>query len=304
MHALTVTSHTDVRHRTLSKRLLRAILAGFAASTIMLLLFVVAYNLARLLSVASVLASATVPRQWLANLTHNRLIDAGLADVYVAAAVYLAGGLLWAALYALVEPRLRGPAWLRGATFALVPALVSLVIVLPMLGGGLFGAALGAGPLPTLGNLLLHVAYGAVLGLVYGPVGDFDASTLHAPAPGQDPALDRLERAYDGQSDRRRAHSGRARRPPPGRCHRRGRARDASAWRVDDGPGAVGGAAWRRAGPVRGSVLWPVQREQRRPTRLTAPTLATESGRHLKSGPVVGPPAPLGIGRWPWWSTL
>ena len=191
MHALTVTSHTDARHRTLSERLSRAILAGFAASVSMLLLFLVAYNLARLLSIALSRspASTALLGQWLANLTHNRLIDAGLSDVYVAASVYLAGGLLWAIVYALVEPRLAGPAWLRGVTFALIPALLSLTVVLPLLGGGMFGVALGAGPLPTIGNLILHVAYGAVLGLVYGPFGDADASTLHAPAAGDDPTL-------------------------------------------------------------------------------------------------------------------
>ncbi len=30
----------------------------------------------------------------------------------------------------------------------------------------------GAGPLPAVGNLILHLMYGAALGLVYGPLGD------------------------------------------------------------------------------------------------------------------------------------
>jgi len=129
------------------------------------------------------------PRLWLINLTHNRLIDAGLSDVYLAAGIYLAGGLLWALLYTLVEPRLPGPAWRRGVLFAMLPALVSLVVVLPLLGGGLFGLSFGAGPLPTIGNVLLHAVYGAILGLFYGPFGDRDASTLQRPLPmGGDPA--------------------------------------------------------------------------------------------------------------------
>lgn len=190
MHAPIVVSQIQMRSRSISERLARAILAGFAASMVMLLLFLVAYNAARVFGILVGRSPAlAVPAQWLANLTHNRLIDAGLSDVYVAAAVYLAGGLLWAAIYALVEPHLSGPAWVRGVSFAMVPALVSLVVVLPMLGGGLFGMALGAGPLPMLGNVILHVAYGAILGLVYGPLGDVDASTLHAPPAGQDPSL-------------------------------------------------------------------------------------------------------------------
>ena len=93
----------------------------------------------------------------------------------------MAGGLLWALIYTLVEPHLSGRAWKRGVTFAMLPALVSLVVVLPLLGGGLVGLSFGAGPLPIIGNILLHVVYGAILGIVYGPFGDLDASTLQRP---------------------------------------------------------------------------------------------------------------------------
>src|SRR6266542_3588652 len=191
MHAPSIEAQIGTHHHTSTARLARAILAGFAATLLMLFLFLVAYNLARLLSIAPSLASpaAETPRRWLENLTHNRLIDAGLADVYVAAGVYLAGGLLWAVVYALVEPRLPGAPWQRGVLFALVPGVLSLIVVLPLLGGGLFGLALGAGPLPTIGNLLLHVAYGAILGIVYGPFGDLDADTLRRPSTDEDSAL-------------------------------------------------------------------------------------------------------------------
>ena len=184
MHAPTLAAESQVRVRAGRDSLARAILAGFAASLTMLLMFLVAYNLARLLSDAPILSApgAEVPRQWLSNLTHNWLIDDGLVDVYLAAGVYLGGGLLWAVIYALVEPRMSGPPWVRGVSFAMLPALISLVVVLPLFGGGLFGLSLGAGPLPTIGNLLLHVVYGAILGVVYGPFGDRDASTLELPA--------------------------------------------------------------------------------------------------------------------------
>ena len=183
MHAPTASIEAQPHARTSTDALSRAILAGFAASLTMLLLFLVAYNLARLLGAAPILTAPGLEPlgQWLANLTHNRLIDAGLADVYLAAGVYMAGGLPWAVLYTLVEPRLTGSPLVRGITFAMIPALVSLVVVLPLLGGGLFGLSLGAGPLPTIGNVLLHVVYGAILGLVCGPFGDLDASTLERP---------------------------------------------------------------------------------------------------------------------------
>jgi len=212
MHAPIVAVEDHAQPHTVVDSLSRAILAGFIASLTMLLLFLVAYNLARLLSAAplptwpaierdslihpgswvtggdpgkaSYLTGAMeTPRLWLVNLTHNRLIDAGLNDVYLAAGIYIAGGLLWAVLYTLAEPHLSGSPAVRGMTFALIPALVSLVVVLPMLGAGPFGLGLGAGPLPAIGNLLLHGVYGAILGVVYGPLGDLDASTLERPGP-------------------------------------------------------------------------------------------------------------------------
>jgi hypothetical protein len=82
------------------------------------------------------------------------------------------GGLLWAIVYARFgAPLLPGPHWWRGLCFGLLPAVVSVVVVLPLLGGGLLGAAIGAGPLPVLGNLLLHALYGSALGVIYGPFG-------------------------------------------------------------------------------------------------------------------------------------
>jgi len=51
--------------------------------------------------------------------------------------------------------------------FALIPWLLSLVVFLPVMGGGVLGMGVGAGPLPILGNLILHLVYGAVLGLSY-----------------------------------------------------------------------------------------------------------------------------------------
>ena len=186
-----------------------AIVAGFAATMVMLLAFVVAFSLARLLSGVPFgelwgselvrrefgrqgVRGADVPlvtipggellRLWLYNLTHNRLIDLISTDLYIAVAIYLAGGLVWAVVYAaLAEPRLTGPAWRRGAVFSIVPGILSVVVFLPLVGAGMLGSALGAGPLPVIGNLLLHLVYGITLGQLYGPFGDRDATTLEGP---------------------------------------------------------------------------------------------------------------------------
>jgi hypothetical protein len=39
----------------------------------------------------------------------------------------------------------------------------------PTVGAGLLGSALAAGPLPVIGNLVLHLVYGALLGDRYAP---------------------------------------------------------------------------------------------------------------------------------------
>lgn len=140
-----------------------ALLAGFAASIAMVLAFGVAFAL------AVVLSPLPLVGEWFRGLTGNALIDVAGPNLYAATAVFFVGGLVWAVLYGLaVEPRLSGPAWRRGVTFALIPYVVSLLVVLPLVGGGILGLGLGAGPLPIVGNLILHVVWGACLGAIYG----------------------------------------------------------------------------------------------------------------------------------------
>ena len=90
------------------------------------------------------------------------------AFVPVASVLFLLAGILWAIAYALwVEPRLRGPDWLKGMAFSLLPTLVTWFVVLPLLGAGPLGLGLGAGLVPAAGELLRHLVYGAALGLAY-----------------------------------------------------------------------------------------------------------------------------------------
>jgi hypothetical protein len=200
-----------------------AILSGFVASIVMLLTFLAAYTLALAASTlpigelwttemrravpifgplerggsvpAGEIPGGALIRLWLYNLTHNRAIEAATVDLFTAVALYLLGGVGWAVLYTRVaEPRLSGPGWLRGVKFSLAPALASLVVLLPLLGAGPFGVALGAGPLPVIGNLLLHLVYGTTLGQLSGPWGALDATTLQPGGGGAAAALLRSER--------------------------------------------------------------------------------------------------------------
>jgi hypothetical protein len=141
-----------------------AILAGFVGT--------IAAGLALLLAYAIAIAlSRALPGQiggWFAALTQNpttRMVNDQLA---LALLLHFGVGIMLGLVYAaFVEPRLEGPGWRRGVLFSLVPWVLSLVLFLPLVGGGLFGLALGAGPLPIIGNLILHLTYGAVLGWVY-----------------------------------------------------------------------------------------------------------------------------------------
>jgi hypothetical protein len=155
-----------VERRTLSSTsVVLALLAGFVASVAMVLGFAVAFVAALLLGRLPI----PVVADWFRGLTSNALIDVAAPNLYAATAVFFLGGMAWALLYGLVfDQRLHGPPIRRGMTFALIPWFVSLIVVMPLVGGGLFGMSLGAGPLPIVGNLILHAVYGSVLGGVWG----------------------------------------------------------------------------------------------------------------------------------------
>jgi hypothetical protein len=89
--------------------------------------------------------------------------------LFVAVPAFLAVGVLWGALYALVVStwfRASWPDWLTGLVFALVPLATSLAVAMPLLGLGFFGVG-ATGPVAVTGELIRHAAYGVLLGLMY-----------------------------------------------------------------------------------------------------------------------------------------
>lgn len=72
-------------------------------------------------------------------------------------------GSILALIYATVGGSLPGSAVVGGAVYSIAPWLMAQIVVIPMMGMGLFsGSAVMAG-----GSLLGHLVYGAVVGAVY-----------------------------------------------------------------------------------------------------------------------------------------
>lgn len=141
-----------------------SLLSGFIATFAMSAALAVAYGVANVAGDQN----GWFLERWLYNLNHNKITDRAGDSVITAIAVNLAVGLLFALVYGRIESRIpakRG--YQRGMLFALPIWLASILIVFPIMNGGVFGVNLHAGPLPVIGNLFLHLVYGAVLGALY-----------------------------------------------------------------------------------------------------------------------------------------
>jgi len=106
--------------------------------------------------------------RWFWALTHNPVIQTTQDAIILAIGSNLLMGLVWAIIYGYDgEPRLNGAGWQKGMLFSLGPFLLSIIAFFPIMDGGIFGRDIHAGPLPIVGNLILHLIYGAVLGGIY-----------------------------------------------------------------------------------------------------------------------------------------
>ena len=126
----------------------RAVLAGLAGTAAMTMLMLLAPTMGMPpMNIPAMLGSVmggNVALGWVAHFMIGTVLALGYA-------AFFAG-------------RLPGAPVLRGAIYSLIPWLMAQLIVMPMMGLGLFsGSVLAAG-----GSLMGHLLFGAVLGLVYG----------------------------------------------------------------------------------------------------------------------------------------
>jgi uncharacterized membrane protein YagU involved in acid resistance len=136
---------------------MRGIVAGLAATSVLLLL---------------ALTKAWIPQLDL-GVVLERIADAalgriGLPAVPFAGVVlhYAIGTLWWGALFGILVPILPGERlWLKGVYYGAVAGLLVMLMVMPLAGAGYFGMQMSL-PAPMV-TLVLHMTYGAVLGIAY-----------------------------------------------------------------------------------------------------------------------------------------
>ncbi len=81
---------------------------------------------------------------------------------------FVNGTIIFPLIYAfLLFQFLPGSPWLKGLTWGVILWLLAQIVVMPMMGGGLFSSQMG-GIMAAIGSLLGHIVYGAALGAIAG----------------------------------------------------------------------------------------------------------------------------------------
>jgi len=149
----------------MNNRYARSIVAGFVATLALSILMIIKGTL-------GMLPQMNVIRM-LAGMAHAHLElppSPGIGWI----AHFLIGTLLWGIGFALLYKVLPGRAAVaKGLSFSVLAWLLMMLIPLPMAGAGLFGLKLG--PMVPVATLVLHLAWGAVLGWTYGKLGPREA---------------------------------------------------------------------------------------------------------------------------------
>ena len=165
--------------RTAIDRLGTALFSGFVATAAMSIAALVAYAAA--LGLGKPVGNLL--QRWCYALVHNDVMTHIHASLLGAVGINLAAGVVWALFFvSIMHDRLTAlPDWVRGVVFTAPLAILSLIVFLPVVGGGFFGARIGAGPLPVVGNLILHAVYGAALGAMFRLDGSADTARADDP---------------------------------------------------------------------------------------------------------------------------
>ena len=81
---------------------------------------------------------------------------------------FFLGTVIWGLIYAALQASVPGAPVVKGLIFGALAWLAMMILFMPLAGHGLF--ALSVGPQAVVATLVLHLIYGAVLGVVYAKV--------------------------------------------------------------------------------------------------------------------------------------
>ncbi len=136
----------------------KAILGGLVGTGLMTLMmyFVAPMMLGRPMDIAAMLGSMMGNNWMMGMMVH-----------------FVNGTVIFPLIYVfLLYKLLPGAPWLRGILWGAVLWLLAQVVVMPMMGGGLFSSEMG-GMMAVMGSLIGHAIYGAALGgITGGPAGE------------------------------------------------------------------------------------------------------------------------------------
>jgi hypothetical protein len=127
---------------------------------------------------------------FLATLALSAFLDpatsaARMADVLPPAFAWVlhffVGGFIWGAGFALLQPLVRGPYWLRGLLFGVLAWLLVMLLVMPLARLGPFGLRLGLAT-PAI-MLFVHVVHGTLLGAIFGALDPHEGGEELPPRP-------------------------------------------------------------------------------------------------------------------------
>jgi uncharacterized membrane protein YagU involved in acid resistance len=86
--------------------------------------------------------------------------------VWLGWVMHIMAGVMLAAIYILVfRGLLPGGDIVKGTLFSLIPFLMAQIMVMPMMGSGIFSSATSAPMMMVMGSLMGHLVYGVALGL-------------------------------------------------------------------------------------------------------------------------------------------
>lgn len=135
----------------------RAIIAGFCASAASALVFLFAHIIAKIFAQGG-LGGATAGA-----LVDNNLTALASSNLYMAVGLHFVMGIGLGWVYMKLRHYLPENSWTAVTLFLLGPFLLSIFVLFPLSGGGLFGLGYGAGLLPGIGSFVLHAVYGITL---------------------------------------------------------------------------------------------------------------------------------------------